>query len=144
MERMAAQRHKGSGIAVYVQRVSKFSSYGERAMKHSRIRFFSFFVLLVASISAGLAVLVTRRETVNRVPLIRPFDIAKSSLVDIASQSEMTTKTIVVKQPDHKAAKLLHSNLTRYGAWAEVNCHVSDRFGNPLPDADVHFYFDTH
>ncbi len=108
-------------------------------MKHSGIRLFA---LLVASIAAGLTVLVARHKSVDQVPAIRSFDVAQARQVEMVTQNIATSKTLAVNPTDHKASKLLHFNLTRYGAWAEVNCHVSDRFGNPVPDAEVHLFFD--
>lgn len=112
-------------------------------MKNSRIRFLALFLLFMTSIAVGLISIVNRRGNVNRVLAIRPFDITNTSQEEIASQTGKTSKTLVVNQADHKTSKLLHFNLTRYGAWAEVNCRVTDRFGNPVPNADVHLYFDT-
>ena len=39
--------------------------------------------------------------------------------------------------------KNLRFELERDGAWAEVSCLVKDRFGNPVPDADIRLFFDT-
>ena len=40
-------------------------------------------------------------------------------------------------------SRQLRFELERDGAWAEVDCKVHDRFGNPLPDAAVRFFFDV-
>ena len=108
-------------------------------MKHSSVRFFA---LLVALIAAGLAFLVAKRKSVDRVPAIRSFDVAQARQVEMTTQKGATAMALAVNPTEHKASKFLHYNLTRYGAWAEVNCHVSDRLGNPIPGADVHLFFD--
>ena len=46
---------------------------------------------------------------------------------------------------DANRAKIrqLRFDLERDGAWAEVDCHVYDRFGNHVPKAEIHLYFDV-
>ena len=110
-------------------------------MKHSKIHFLALFLLFMTPIAIVLISIVKRRENVSRSSAIQSFDITKTSQEDMASRTGKTS--IVVDQADHKTSKLLQFNLTRYGAWAEVNCRVTDRFGNPVPSADVHLYFDT-
>lgn len=46
-------------------------------------------------------------------------------------------------KPNHEKSRQLRFELERDGAWAEVDCRVSDRFGNPVPEAEIHFYFDV-
>ena len=46
-------------------------------------------------------------------------------------------------EEDHDQSRQLRFELERDGAWAEVRCRVSDRFGDPVPDAEIRLFFDV-
>lgn len=46
-------------------------------------------------------------------------------------------------EENSKRSNLLRYKLQRDGALAEVYCRVTDRFGNPVPGADIRFYFNV-
>ena len=46
-------------------------------------------------------------------------------------------------KPDREKSRQLRFELERDGAWAEVSIRVCDRFGHPVPDAEIHLYFNV-
>lgn len=46
-------------------------------------------------------------------------------------------------KPNREKSRQLRFELERDCAWAEVDCCVKDRFGNPISNADIQFYFNT-
>lgn len=51
-------------------------------------------------------------------------------------QNDYVSRTFL-DEDNKKRAKLLRFKLERDGALAEVDCRVTDRFGNPISNADI-------
>lgn len=56
---------------------------------------------------------------------------------------DFVPRTFLDDEDNKKRAKLLRFELERDGALAEVDCRVADRFGNPIPNASIRFYFNV-
>ena len=97
------------------------------------------FFLVIATIIVAVSMPKTGRQ--NAVENRASPDLEHAS--DQNSPNGFVSRTFFDDKENEKRADLLRYKLERDGALAEVDCRVSDRFGNPVSSADIRFYFDT-
>lgn len=108
-----------------------------------RMKPFAFFTLTFFLVATIIFVAVLRHKAVK---LNAADNHANFGLEPAASQNmpdDFVPRTFLDDEDNKKRAKLLRFELERDGALAEVDCRVTDRFGNPISNAGIRFYFDT-
>ena len=108
-----------------------------------RMKLFAVLILTFFLVATTIIVAVARPKTgkQNAVGNRASPDLEYAS--DQNLPNDFVSRTFLDDKDNKKRAKLLRFELERDGALAEVDCHVTDRFGNPISNADIRFYFDT-